>query len=288
MNYIENVYEIAESFMLHSRDVEIDWLGIENTVKLMKEAGRTTFEEKESMRPKIESWEIYSECFLQLAGGAINYCYWYGRHNIRPNNCGSGKMFECVRKASDYYDRIDKFIKEVVINLSLERFPLLEEREKHLKELIIDGKNFIDRVVTNKDAPDLNELLELMIALFPGYASDIFLKRASLFFIMLNRQFGWFEKALKTLHVPADYQVPKMLKHYNCLAYSKDLQNKIDNNELIPKHSQVECEIRAGTVLVCKALVERTGWNIADVDGWFWLNRNECKDPFHLTITTDY
>lgn len=295
MNYIENVFEIAETFMALSKDVQIDWVGVESTVALMKEAGEREF--KESMKPNVEFWEMHNECFLQLVGGAINYCYWYGRYNVRPNDCSSSKMFKCVRNAAPLFTdsfkvskdyRSQDFIQELVKLLSYTRFPLLEEREKHLKELIKDGEKFIDLVVENKNIIDLNYILEPMIGSFPGYASDIFLKRASLFFIMLYRQFGWFKEALNTLHVPADYQIPKMLKYYNCLSYSKDLQNKINNGDLIPKHSRVECEIRAATILVCKELVEKTGWNIADVDGWFWLKRNKCDDPFHLCITTDY
>lgn len=286
MNYIENVFEIAKRFMASSIDVEINWVGIETTVALMKEAGEREF--IKSIKTNVEFWEIHNECFLQLVGGAINYCYWYGRHNIRPNDCSSSKMFKCVRASSSISTRHGDLIQELVKLLSYTRFPLLEEREKHLKELIKDGERFINLVMENKGVSDLNYILEPMIGSFPGYASDIFLKRASLFFIMLYRQFGWFKEALNTLHVPADYQIPKMLKYYRCLSYSKDLQNKINNGDLIPKHSRTECEIRAATILVCKELVEKTGWNIADVDGWFWLKRNKCDDPFHLTITTDY
>jgi hypothetical protein len=127
-----------------------------------------------------------------------------------------------------------------------------------------------------------------MVQIFPGYASDIFLKRAMLFFAQLNRKFGWFEEALKTAPVPADYQVPKMLEHYGILDYDEDLYFAIENEIQIPKGSLAECEIRAGTIISCMLLCRETGWGMPDVDGYFWLRRKEAQNPFHLTVTTDY
>ena len=93
---------------------------------------------------------------------------------------------------------------------------------------------------------------------------------------------------MKTLHVPADYQVPKILKHFDCFYYKSELDLKIKEGELLPKHSLEECQIRAATVVACQMLAENTGWNIADIDGWLWLRRKTAIEPFHLTITTDY
>jgi hypothetical protein len=62
----------------------------------------------------------------------------------------------------------------------------------------------------------------------------------------------------------------------------------VDTHQLIPKHSQIECEIRAATVLAGKKLQELTGWNASEIDAWLWLRRKEATKPFHLTITTDY
>jgi hypothetical protein len=130
--------------------------------------------------------------------------------------------------------------------------------------------------------------MQKMVSLFPGFASDMFLKRASLFFIQLFRRFGWFAEDLNNLHVPADYQVPKMLNHYGCIIYAEDLTDAIENNTIIEKHSQAECEIRAATVLAIKKLCDLTGWNVAEVDGYFFTRRHDATNPFHLTITTDY
>ena len=164
---------------------------------------------------------------------------------------------------------------------------LLEERIKHIDETCLNGKDFVE-ILMNDKKDKIEHLMEYMICLFPGYASDMFLKRASLFFLMMNRKFGWFEQDLHNLHVPADYQVPKMLYYFGCFTYSPELYSKIHTSELIVKGSLMECEIRAATVLVAKKLCDITGWNVSDVDAWFWLRRRNCDRPFHLTVTTDY
>ena len=79
-----------------------------------------------------------------------------------------------------------------------------------------------------------------------------------------------------------------MLQFFGCINYTEDLWHAIMENTPIPKYSQAECEIRAATIIACQKLGELTGWNAAEVDGWFWLKRKECNDPFHLTVTTDY
>ena len=127
-----------------------------------------------------------------------------------------------------------------------------------------------------------------MVREFPGYASDMFLKRASLFFLQLNRKFGWYSETIKDLHIPADYQVPKMLRHFGVLEYNTFLSTQIQTYSLIPSGSLMECEIRAATIIASKRLAELTGWITPEIDTWFWTKRKECDDPFHLTITTDY
>jgi len=79
-----------------------------------------------------------------------------------------------------------------------------------------------------------------------------------------------------------------MFYHFECFTYSPELYSKIHTSKLIAKGSLMECEIRAATILVAKKLCDITGWNISDIDAWFWLRRRNCDRPFHLTVTTDY
>lgn len=285
MNFSENIFEISNKFMDRAKHVTIN---SSNIYKLSD-----TIKEKEKW-PEIDMIDG-NIILIELVAASINYCYFYGRHDIRPNNSSSTSMYNTLLNSFYKYDfssskiEFSNAIDEFKRNLSLNRFPLLEERCKHLDELKNEGINFANDVYnTTKDYREINPLLTNMIGLFPGFASDIFLKRASLFFIQLYRRFGWFEKDLHNFFVPADYQIPKMLKHYELISYSPELQYMINNNILIQRHSIEECEIRSATILVIKVLCKLTGWNVADIDSWFFLKRNECKNPFHLTITTDY
>lgn len=284
MNLSESVYEISESFMkdpdyVFMNDEEIGLIA--NDMKLV---GKPNF-------PLPEVDNLHKAVVLELVAASINYCYWYGRHDVRPNGSSSTRMYELLMTAFNDYEEWDipvfaRCIENLIELLSINRFPLIEERSRHLRELVNNCEGFANMMV--KADNDINGYMYKLIETFPGFASDIFLKRASLFFIQLFRRFGWFEAHLHNLHVPADYQVPKMLNHFGCIMYEEELQYAIDTNQLIPKHSQAECEIRAATVLTIKKLCGLTGWNVAEVDGYFFTKRHDATNPFHLTITTDY
>jgi hypothetical protein len=284
MNVVEHVFEIAESFMECPRDVVINDWQINSISKQLKNSQKPKFPTPEINNPLVG-------CILELTAASINYCYWYGKHNIRPGGSSSTLMYELMLESfNDFepclYD-FNRCINKFKETLALNRFPLLEKRCQHLDELVQnDAVDYCSKIINDHESimPHLNELIRL----FPGFASDIFLKRASLFFIQLFRRFGWFNHDLHKLHVPADYQVPKMLEHFGCFSYSPELYNKIENGQLILKTSWEECEIRSATILAIKQLCINTGWNVAEVDAFFFLKRRETQRPFHLTITTDY
>ena len=287
MNLVEDVFKLAESFMQPKELVEFVQIDMQRTKALsqtMIESGKSLF------IPPATNNNLKS-IVLELVGSSINYCYWYGKSTIRPGNASSTTMFELLEQAFYEYIEEDHIIFNNSITtfqqlLAQHRFPLLEQRIKHLDELRSIGEDFCIDVQNNHNA--ITPIMDRLITLFPGFASDMFLKRASLFFIQLYRRFGWFEKYLHFLHVPADYQIPKMLNHYGCISYISKLSNQIEFNRLIPKHSQPECEIRSATILTMRELCKLTGWNIAEVDGWLFVRRHDATGPFHLTITTDY
>jgi len=282
MKLVNSVFEIAESFMKNSKYVSINEKEIEYVANDMLLIGKPTF-----FLPKIE--DIPKSILLELIAASVNYCYFYGRSDIRPNGCNSSKMYENLMNAFYNYtfnENINDYINVFKNLLMFDRFPLLEERFKHLDELKEMATKFV-KIVENNHS-NIEPLLNYLVTEFPGFGSDIFLKRASLFFMQLYRRFGWFEQELHNFHVPADYQIPKMLEHYNCIKYSPDLKNFIETYQLIPKNSLQECEIRSATILTCKRLCTLTKWNVADVDTYFFTKRNTCFNPFHMTITTDY
>lgn len=287
MNLVEDVFELAESFMKPkepAKFVQMNMQKIKFLSYAMIESGKSSFNP-----PATDN--TLKGIALELVGSSINYCYWYGKSTVRPGNASSTTMGNLLEQAFFEYKGEDHLLFNNSITLFQEiliqnRFPLIEERIKHLDELRSMGEDFCIEIENNHT--NITPHLERLITLFPGFASDMFLKRASLFFIQLYRRFGWFKKDLPFLHVPADYQIPKMLNHYGCLLYLNRLQSIISSNKLIPKHSEEECEIRSATILIMRELCKLTGWNIADIDAWLFVRRHDAIGPFHLTITTDY
>jgi len=283
MNLVNNVYEIAEKFIKKPQYVTINNRQISFISQDIKAEKPPTFPITSDRSNQFKT------CLMELVAGSINYCYWYGNSYIRPNNSSSGKMYQAVSQSFKNYKNGDSFddCLEILIKvLSLSRFPLLSERVLHLKELKYTGEFFINSILNEKQS--LDEFLSILVSLFPGYASDIFLKRAFLFFAQLNRIYGWFEEEMKNLPVPADYQVPKILEHFSILEYNSELKKTIKKNKLIPKGSLMECEIRASTIIACRELCKNTGWTMPQIDGYFWLQRKKVATPFHLTLTSDY
>lgn len=285
MDLVESVYEISESFMRNPTHVEMDEEQIQVVANDMIGYGKPS----SFVFPLTGS--NYKMVLLELVASSINYCYWYGKHDIRPTGSSCTTMYEILQNAFFDYEERDPIVFETCITrfirlLTTRRFPLIEERERHLRQLLRNGEAFAELI--NKGHYEVSPWLAELVANFSGFASDIFLKRASLFFIQLFRRFGWFERDLHNLHVPADYQIPKMLNYFGCLIYEDNLYDAIETNTLLPKHSQPECEIRAATVLIIKKICEITGWNVAEVDGFFFTKRHDAENPFHLTITTDY
>lgn len=293
MKIVENVFEIAESFMQNPRYVTMNHQRIKDLAETISKTEPRPFPFPDN------DIDPFNAIVRELVASSINYCYWYGKDTVRPNGANSTKMYELLEDAFKEFRYgskvvftrcLDRLKRSLLIN----RFPLVEERIKHLDELnphaleiAIEIENRYNVGIDNNGV-NLGSLMEDIVMNFPGFASDIFLKRASLFFIQLYRRFGWFDDELPDLHVPADYQVPKMLEHFGCTEYDISLFRKIDHNELILKNSLEECEIRAANILTVKRLCELTLWNVSDIDSFFFLNRHSATNPFHLTITTDY
>lgn len=290
MNLASNVFELAGSFMKKPQWVTVNNTAIFDTAQIMKNQGKVKW-----IPPNVEN--VFKAIMCEFIGCSINYCYFYGKGDIRPNGTNSTLMgdllyssFETFNNVS-YMSRVD--FDTCMMNfknaLILHRFPLIEERLKHLDELCTTKMfDLCVDIETNHEKLSLNDFALMIVTTFPGFASDLFLKRLYLFFIQLNRRFGWFEKDLHFTPTPADYQIPKMLHYFNCIEYNEQLESIIQHDQLIPKHSLKECEIRAATIIAVKKLCELTGWNVAEVDTWFFSQRHMCKDKIHLCITTDY
>jgi hypothetical protein len=290
MKSIESVLKISEAFMANPKYVQIDY-------PVLSSLAEVIFQHEKPIFPIPEEKDILKGAILELVAASINYCYWYGVPHIRPGDASSTRMYELLEYSfSDFQakSQFDQCLDNFCMELTLNRFPLLSQRINHLNELRCKGDlyskgvDYCISVVDSHDCDDLNYFFVSLIEKFPGFASDMFLKRAFLFFIQLFRRYGWFKNELNLIYTPADYQVPKILEQMGCIHYSSDLKNMIDSYQLIPKYSQIECEIRSANIIAVKTLCDLTGWNVADIDAYFFLRRHDSDRPFHLTITTDY
>jgi len=237
----------------------------------------------------------------ELIANSVNYCYWYGRYDIRPLGANSTKMsslldesfvvLEEMKKTEMFHPdhELEIIIETFISKLSMERFPLIDYRVTHLKEILnrSDLLSVIDTSVQRKDY-SVDEWLEYIITSFPGYSKDLFLKRAFLFIMQMYRRCGIFEKEISKILVPADYQVPRVLRELGCIEYRNPLAFTVDNNLLMAEGCQAECEIRAATIVACRRIADIANCTCEEVDTYLWSKRNECKKPFHLCITSNY
>ncbi len=121
-----------------------------------------------------------------------------------------------------------------------------------------------------------------------------FHKRANLFVMMYHGRALSSNGALppikdaEDLTPPADYEVPKALRHLGILEYSLELANAVDSGIEIPAHSQWEQEIRSQTVAAMVSLCQKSGKSITAIDFKVWLEGKSSLNPHHLTATTAY
>lgn len=302
-NIIEGVWTLANKFMDSAKFVTIDNLVVAELAKSVVEraALKTPFWGLPSCIAPAEADTRQKTFLYELIANSVNYCYWYGRHDIRPNGANSTKMYtlldesfvalERMKESTMFHPRSElEILIGIFINkLSKACFPLIDHRVRHLNEILnrSDLLSVIEASVQREDY-SVDRWLEYMITSFPGYSKDLFLKRAFLFIMSMYRRCKIFEEEINSIPIPADYQVPKMLRWLRCIRYSGTLASLVDNNVLVPEGSIMECEIRAATILACREIANRAGCSCEQVDTYLWGQRKICTDPFHLTITTNY
>ena len=305
---IQNVWDMSAKIMEEPYHVTVNEGQIKIVAKELKEAVENSKEfwlgYPKCIYSGMGSYITFDTVLYDLIASAVNYQYWFGKHDFRPNGACANVMYKLLSDAfvdcNDMYKREQNpsgrgqcVIDILIRKMTFARFPNLRSRIERLQEIRKDLDNsygFVKRLTDKIEIGEenLEDTMWDLVDTFPGFAEDLFLKRANIFFMMLYRRTQWFKEDIATLPVPADYQVPKMLAWKNCIIYSPELQDDIDRHILIPSGSLKEVEIRAATVEACRLLAEHSGCTVCDIDTYLWTNRKKCKDPFHLTITTDY
>jgi hypothetical protein len=307
MNVVKTMWEMVDDFTENPKHVWVQEGSIEELVDAIKEEPLDGFA-AEMPNTSYMAYEdtIRARVAYHLIANSINYCYWYGRPEVRPNGANSVKMHKLLKLAFEQQlneptfmiSNLIKVFKDVLLQ---ERFPVMADRSRHLDELNVCHDfgffkgapiiiEFIDKMSQDiiGECESFEKWINELVKYFPGYGEDMFLKRASLVFMEMYRSDKWFKNDIKSVPMPIDYHIPNVLRHYGCISYSDYLAEKIENCELIQPNSLFECEIRACSMKACKMLAELSDRSMSDMDDFLFSRRKEPKTPFHLTITTSY
>lgn len=287
---IDKIMSLSRDIMASPKHVKMNEAGIERLAGELA-SNRPA---RPSKRP-VNADAVRDVVLHEVIASSVNYRYWRGGHDIRPEGASSPRMYrlldealECCSESGNLEYAIKRFLELLILN----RYPGVQDRARHLAELDL-GKlnsisNMIYRAIAGESSINIEHCLDTLICYFPGFAEDAFLKRAFLVFHQIHRETGWLEEAIRPFPIPADYQIPKVLRSKGCFVYGAALTAAVDGGELIPKESRMELEIRAGAILACERIAELAKMTMCDVDFALFEMRKSCPGPFHLTITSDY
>ena len=218
-----------------------------------------------------------------LIEASIQFNFWYGTSNFRPNNVDSlwlNNMFDNIFEKIDLYDIYDT--KELVIfSLMNSGITYLEKRIEYIEEVYLFLKKHILTYAFYNNDPIMSLK---MIKSIPLFSDDLFLKKG-LYAIHKSTRLN---NLSNSLPVPADYQIPKILRHFGVLEYKDSLCEKIEDDVILLQGSKEEVSIRSATILACSKLAEENSITPQEVDTWLFKQKSQIKDKHHLCNTTWY
>jgi len=157
-----------------------------------------------------------------------------------------------------------------------------------------NGQGIVEQL-TAHDPCWRDATLQIKTALNPRFH-----KRANLFVMMYDGRAMNSDGRLTPiidsaeLTPPADYEIPKALRELGILRYDDELSQMVDRQDIIPKNSVWEQEIRAQTVAAMHSLtkilslVRGERITIAALDYKVWSAGRTSTLPHHLTSTIAY
>jgi hypothetical protein len=226
---------------------------------------------------------------------SLQYSFFTARADIRFDGIDSqwiitmlDEVFEAlqVRTVTDVY-RIKEQIIERLIDSNI---TLLRSRVETVEEVF--GKlNFYEYGATYADVALSIEMIKTLVC----FKQDLFFKKGLFAVMMTGRMlpelktvYPQYVAQLSHLPVPADYQIPKMLRHYGLIVFSEALEKMVEHNIILQENSEMELNIRAATVLVCGLIAKQNGVSADDVDGYLFSKRDESGLRHHLCVTEGY
>ncbi len=250
-------------------------------------AGLIAREEKETAYKVVH-------CFNAIQA-SLQYAFFSGNASVRLGGVDSQWVLRMVDEVfaryqvcsvTDVYRTKDAIITRLVDS----QITMLRSRIETIEE-VFARLNFYDYAAAYADVSASLAMLSKLIC----YRQDPFFKKG-LFGVMmtgrmlpsLQKEHPVFAAQIVTLPVPADYQIPKMLRHYGLIRYSEALAAMVDGSVILPENSEMERNIRAATVQACGKIAEVNGVSADAVDAYLFAKRKESDALHHLCVTERY
>jgi len=244
----------------------------------------------------LEKEEAYKIIHVYNAiNASLQYCFFIGNAQMRFDAIDSFwimSMLDGIFKKYEVTSVEDIYkTKESIINILISsNITLLQSRVQTIEEVFekLDFKMY-GNTYADIDA-SISNLKKLIC-----FKQDIFFKKG-LFAVMITGRmlpelqvfYPTYKAVLYQLPVPADYQIPKMLRHYGLIEFSNELASFVDNSIPLQENSELELNIRAATVLACEILAQSNVCSVDVVDAYLFMKRKECNALHHLCVTESY
>ena len=242
--------------------------------------------------PKKEVYKIIHA--YNAINASLQYSFFLGNSKIRFNGIDSFwvmSMLDGVFKKENIQDvkEISKLKSKIIKALINSNITLLDSRVRTINE-VFDRLDFKEYGKNYLNVKSSIKMLKKLVC----FKQDIFFKKG-LFAIMISNRMmpklienTSYKKELYTLPVPADYQIPKMLRHFGLIEMSEEVASLIDTNTILVENSEVELNIRAATIKACSQISKNNNISVDDVDAYFFMLRKETILNHHLCLTTNY
>lgn len=296
----------------NSKDVKIDMKKLNEYSKTLKINENTYWLNERTLGMSEKEYILF--VFLVES---MNFCFWKEPYIQKTFE---GNYYK--RSAALFYAMLDKVITNknflninTLVNIQKENLalilggnhniPFLDERYNNLMETIQiihkKGNQFYKEIFSFKSS---NELLNYIVSQFPSFNDTskyegkeiCFYKRATLLVRDLFEISNTVKNNIKDIDDllgGADYIIPRVLRHYGILKYSKRLSDIIDNKSLVLKDSTFEVEIRSNMLYVLELLKEKLhkrniAVNSIVLDNIIWITGRGINVEHHRTETIYY
>ena len=238
----------------------------------------------------------------ELCFSTINFSFWGKGCYDRPGGSASSVRQDIFGAfgLTPYPDGVERTDTQSVADLkaTIRRYadhiattaiPLAKERATLLWEIprAMDAVETLwNRILLEECEP--HRETQLIYDAFPGFAADPFFKRGLLFTALIGRVYGRAHVMSDAIPLPADYQIPKVLRAAGILVYSEALSATIADGKPLAPGSEEEMEIRAASIVAVRLISHHLETTEAQIDDWLWAGRDRVPGNFHLTRTTWY